>query len=292
MTKLTQITTFIAVFALLAAPAFSDTLVLKSGEKVTGYFEGGSARVIKFRTSDGVVKDFDLLSVQQIQFGDEKSAATSSTPSTSRAATPPAAASAAAPNSGDPRLLPGGERVTRPSSSNAANTGWTVPTGSKIVIRMIDSVNSETNKVGETFIAVLEEPISQGGIEVIPRGADVRGRIANVEGAGRLKGSAELGLELTQIIVNGIPYSVTTSEYNEVGQGRGSQTAKRAALGAGIGAAIGAIAGGGKGAAIGAGVGGGGATAVQVMTKGEKLNIPSETKLEFTLRAPLVVAAR
>ena len=61
---------------------------------------------------------------------------------------------------------------------------------------------------------------------------------------------------------------------------------------AGIGAAIGAIAGGGKGAAIGAGVGGGGATAVQVLTKGEKLNIPSETKLEFTLRSPLVVAAK
>jgi len=289
MTKLTQITTFIAVFALLAVPAFSDTLVLKSGEKVAGYFEGGSARVIKFRTSDGVVKDFDLLSVQQIQFGDEKSAVTSSTPSTPRAATPPAATPA---NSADPRLLPGGERVTRPASSNAANTGWTVPTGSKIVIRMIDSVNSETNKVGETFIAVLEEPVSQGGIEIISRGADVRGRIANIEGAGRLKGSAELGLELTQIIVNGIPYSVTTSEYNEVGQGRGAQTAKRAALGAGIGAAIGAIAGGGKGAAIGAGVGGGGATAVQVLTKGDKLNIPSETKLEFTLRAPLVVAGR
>src|SRR5205807_6524809 len=97
MTKLTQITTFIAVFALLAAPAFSDTLVLKSGEKVTGYFEGGSARVIKFRTSDGVVKDFDLFSVQQIQFGDEKSAATSSTPSTPRSVTPPPAAPAAPP---------------------------------------------------------------------------------------------------------------------------------------------------------------------------------------------------
>jgi hypothetical protein len=294
MRKLTQITTIIAVFALLAVPAFSDTLVLKSGEKITGYFEGGSARVIKFRTSDGVVKDFDLLSVQQIQFGDEKSAATSSTPSTPRADTPPPAAPPAAlpSNSADPRLLAGSERVTRPTSSTAANTGWTVPTGSKIVIQMIDSINSETNKVGETFIAVLEEPVSQGGIEIIPRGADVRGRIANLEEAGRLKGSAELGLELTQIVVNGIPYSVTTSEYSEVGQGRGAQTAKRAALGAGIGAAIGAIAGGGKGAAIGAGVGGGGATAVQVMTKGEKLNIPSETKLEFTLRAPLVVAGR
>ena len=277
MKKLTQITTLMAIFALCAISAFADTLVLKTGEKVAGYFEGGSARVIKFRTNDGVVKDYDLLSVQQIQFNDEKTASTSSTNSTPSA---------------DPRLVPGAQRVTRPTSSNAANTGWTIPTGSKIVIRMIDSINSEKNKIGEPFVAVLEESISQDGIEVIPRGADVRGRIANVNEAGRVSGSAELGLELTQIVVNGIPYSVTTSEYEEAGEGRGKQTAKRAALGAGLGAAIGAIAGGGKGAAIGAGVGGGGATAVQVMTKGEKLNIPSETKLEFTLRSPLVVAAR
>ena len=291
MTKLTQITTLIAAFALLAAPAFSDTLVLKNGEKISGYFEGGSPRVIKFRTSDGVVKDYDLLSVQQIQFGDEK---TASSPNSSNATTSSsnAATSRSATSGADPRLLPGNERVTKPASTNAANTGWTIPTGSKIVIRMIDSVNSETNKLGDTFVAVLDEPISQGGVEVIPRGADVRGRIAKIDDAGRLKGSAQLGLELTQLIVNGIPYSVTTSEYNEVGEGRGKETAKRAGIGAGIGAAIGAIAGGGKGAAIGAGVGGGGATAIQVLTKGEKLNIPSETKLEFTLRSPLVVAGR
>src|SRR6059036_3622811 len=270
MRKLTQITTFIAAFALFAVPAFSDTLVLKNGEKISGYFEGGSARVIKFRTSDGAVKDYDLFSVQQIQFGDEKAA---SNPTVSSNA---ATARSAATSGADPRLVPGTERVTRPTSSNAANTGWTVPTGSKVVIRMIDSVNSETNKVGDTFVAVLDEPISQGGVEVIPRGADVRGRIAKIDDAGRLKGSAQLGLELSQLIVNGIPYSVTTSEYNEVGEGRGKETAKRA----------------GKGAAIGAGVGGGGATAIQVLTKGEKLNIPSETKLEFTLRSPLVVAGR
>jgi hypothetical protein len=157
---------------------------------------------------------------------------------------------------------------------------------------MIDSINSEKNKVGEQFIAVLDEAVFQGGVEVISRGADIRGRIANVNEAGRIAGAAQLGLELTQIIVNGIPYSVTTSEYQEAAEGRGPQTAKRAAAGAGIGAIIGAIAGGGKGAAIGAGVGGGGATAVQVLTKGDKLNIPSETRLEFTLRAPLVVAGR
>jgi hypothetical protein len=235
------------------------------------------------------VKDYDILTVFQVQFGDEKTAS-SFTPAPAPAASPRPSTAAAAV--ADPRLLPSSERVTRPAASNAANTGWTIPTGSKIVIRMIDSVNSETSKVGDPFIAVLDEAVYQGGVEVIPRGSDVRGRIANVNEAGRVAGSAQLGLELTQVIVNGIPYSVTTSEYQEVAEGRGSQTARRAAAGAGIGAIIGAIAGGGKGAAIGAGVGGGGATAVQVMTKGDKLNIPSETKLEFTLRAPLVVAGR
>ena len=275
MERLKQLTTVLAVIALFAVPVFSDTLVLKSGERVSGYFEGGSARVVKFRGSDGVVKDYDILSVQQVQFGDAAAAAA------------PKPATAA-----EPRLVPGSERVTRPVSSSAANTGYTIPTGSKVTIRMIDRINSETNKIGETFVAVLDEAISQNAIEVIPRGADVRGRIANINEAGRISGSAQLGLELTQIYVNGIPYSLTTSEYNEVGEGRGSQTAKRAAGGAAVGAIIGAIAGGKKGAAIGAGVGGGGATAVQVLTKGEKLNIPSETKLEFTLRAPLVIAAR
>jgi hypothetical protein len=275
MRRLTQITALAVVLALFAVPALADTLVLKSGERVSGYYEGGSARMVKFRASDGVVKDYDIFSVQQIQFGDS-SAPKAATPSTSS----------------EPRLAPGSERVTRPTSSNAANTGFTIPTGSKVSIRMIDSINSETNKVGETFIAVLDEALYQGGLEVVPRGADVRGRIANVNEAGRIAGAAELGLELTQIVVNGIPYSLQTSEYAEKADGRGGQTAKRVGGGAAVGAIVGAIAGGKKGAAIGAGVGGGAATAVQVMTKGEKLNIPSETKLEFTLRAPLVVAAR
>jgi len=164
MRRLRQFTTSILVLALFAAPAFADTLTLKSGEKISGYFEGGSARVIKFRLNDGLVKDYDILTVQQIQFGDDKT--TSSLTPASRPATSSAPA--------DPRLVPGTERVTRPASPNAANTGYTIATGSKVVIRMIDSVNSETNKVGETFIAVLDEPISQGGVEVIPRGTRPR----------------------------------------------------------------------------------------------------------------------
>src|SRR5438128_7686412 len=101
MRKLTQITTLIAVLA-LAVPAFSDTLVLKNGERISGFFEGGSARIIKFRSNDGVIKDYDLLAVQQIQFGEDKA---STSPSTSSSLT------SRTNNSADPRLLPGTSRV-------------------------------------------------------------------------------------------------------------------------------------------------------------------------------------
>jgi len=172
MRKITRIAAVIVVAALVT-PAFGDTLILRSGEKVTGYFQGGTARVIKFQTSDGVVKDYDLLSVQQIQFGDSNTAAA------------PAPAPSGAP-SADPRLVAGNQRVTRPVSATAANTGFTIPTGSKIAIRMIDSISSEKNKAGDAFVAVLDEPVTQNGVEIIPKGVDIRGRLANVSSAGRV----------------------------------------------------------------------------------------------------------
>src|SRR5262245_20996273 len=79
MRRTIRIATFIAISARIAAPAFSDTLVLKSGEKISGFFEGGSSRTVKFRAVDGPIKDYDILSVQEIQFGEAKSATPATT---------------------------------------------------------------------------------------------------------------------------------------------------------------------------------------------------------------------
>jgi hypothetical protein len=38
---------------------------------------------------------------------------------------------------------------------------------------MIDAVDSETNRVGQSFAASLDQPVALGGDTVIPRGADV-----------------------------------------------------------------------------------------------------------------------
>jgi outer membrane lipoprotein SlyB len=96
-------------------------------------------------------------------------------------------------------------------------------------------------------------------------------------------------MDLYDITINGKKYPVATSYAEVQSDSRTGRTAKVVGGTAAVGAIIGAIAGGGKGAAIGAASGAGAGTAVQVLTKGQRVKIPSESRLEFTLKQPLVV---
>jgi hypothetical protein len=161
-----------------------------------------------------------------------------------------------------------------------------VPAGTRILIRMIDSIDSTKQKAGDRFTASLETNLQVDNIVVAPRGTTVYGRLTSAESAGRMKGSSELALELTDIVIKGTAYPLLTSTYEVKGKGEGGNTAKKVIGGAGLGALIGGIAGGGKGAGIGALVGGGAGTAVAASKKGQQLTIPSETLLEFRLQQP------
>ncbi len=165
----------------------------------------------------------------------------------------------------------------------------TIPAGTSVRIQMIDSVNSKDSPVGATFAASLDSPIVVDNQVVVSKGADVLVRLVSSKSAGKIKGSSELELQLAELQAHGKSYPLTSSTYREVGDSRGKQSAKRIGIGAGIGTAIGAIAGGGKGAAIGAGIGAGSATAVQLMTRGKQVQVPSETKLDFELAEPVSV---
>lgn len=164
-----------------------------------------------------------------------------------------------------------------------------VPAGTLLVVRMIDSINSKTNHVGDTFNASLEQPLDVNGTVVAPRGARVYGKLEEVKSAGKIKGKSELRLALTGIEINGATHSIVTGSYNVHGKSRGKNTAKKVGIGAAVGGIIGAIAGGGKGAAIGAGVGAGAGTAAQVLTHGQQVNVPSETVLDFTIEQPVML---
>jgi hypothetical protein len=193
-----------------------------------------------------------------------------------------------------PRIFGEGSRPGS-TSSVAANTAAqtkkriTVPAGTRILIRMVDSIDSTKQKTGYRFTASLETNLQAEDTVVAPRGATLYGRLAQASSAGRMSGSSELTLELTDIVINGTAYPLLTSAYEVKGKGEGGNTAKKVVGGAGLGALIGGIAGGGKGAAIGAGAGAATGTAVAASKKGQQLQIPSETLLEFRLQQPVAL---
>jgi YMGG-like Gly-zipper len=93
-------------------------------------------------------------------------------------------------------------------------------------------------------------------------------------------------------MAQGTTYKVQSGYYNVHGEARGKRTAETVGGGAGLGALIGAIAGRGKGAAIGAGIGAATGGGIQALGHGPQIKIPSETKIDFTLKTPVTVATK
>jgi hypothetical protein len=165
----------------------------------------------------------------------------------------------------------------------------TVPAGTRILVRLVDTIDSSKQKAGDRFTASLETNLQIDDTVVAPRGSKVYGRLAKASSAGRMSGSSELTLELTDIVINGTAYPLMTSTYEVKGKGEGGNTAKKVVGGAGLGALIGGIAGGGKGAGIGAAAGAAGGTAVAGAKKGQQLQLATETLLEFRLQQPVAL---
>ena len=165
----------------------------------------------------------------------------------------------------------------------------TVPAGTRILIRTIDPIDTEKQKTGFRFTGSLETNLQAEDEVVAPRGSMVYGRLAEASSSGRMSGSSQLTLELTDIVINGTAYPLLTSTYEIRGEGEGKKTTRKVLGGAGLGALIGGIAGGGKGAGIGALAGLAGGTAIAASKKGEQLQIPSESLLEFRLEQPVAL---
>jgi hypothetical protein len=164
-----------------------------------------------------------------------------------------------------------------------------MPAGTELTIRMIDSVDSEKNKVGDRFRATIEMPVVIEGKTVVPKGAEVEGVVAQQASAGHFQGRSEIALALSKLTYAGKSYDIKTEQAVREASSRGKKTAAMVGGGGALGAVIGGIAGGGKGAAIGAASGAGAGAGVQAITKAQQVRIPSETVLEFKLKNPVTV---
>ena len=301
-----------------ATLGFADTITLKNGRVINGTYLGGTARTV--RIDDGVnVRTVDVSDIIRIEFSGtyvdnssrnsggysngptlRRAPGSSSTDSNSNSGPTLRRADTSSSNDQDsdpdrPILHRNTDNVMRPDASASVSSSTsqpappvsgTLPAGTNITIRMIESIDSETNKVGQSFRASMDQPVMLNGQTVIPRGADAVVKLVDSKDSGKLTGKADLTLSLQSVSINGHFVDINTQSINKESGSQGEKTAKVAGGTAAVGAIIGAIAGGGKGAAIGAGAGAAAGAGSQVVLGGQRVRIPSETRLTFVLDNP------
>ena len=175
------------------------------------------------------------------------------------------------------------------NATPAAPASLVIPAGTRIRVRLRETLSSKRSQTGEPFSGTLATPIRVNGTTVVRAGAEARGTVTDAKNQGRFKGQGVLALRLESLRADGRTYPVQTSRIERVEQGKGKRSAVMTGGGAGLGAIIGGVAGGGKGALIGGLLGGGGGAAGSAYTGNKDIVLPAESVLTFDLERSVTV---
>ena len=239
---------------MVGATLSADRVKLKSGKVIEGMFVGADSKAVRILLDNGKVTEVGIEDTVSVEFTPRK---------------PP------------PPPPPPPNPATKPKPVQ-------VPAGTTINVRLTQGIDVDASKAGQSFKAIVDDPVMMNGVIVIPRGATAELQAVAVQQSGKMKGSDKISLKMNSIGFGGNVYQVSTAYVETKGGGEGKKTTRKVAGGAGLGAIVGGIAGGGSGAAIGAAVGG--ATGAVVASGGEEhLQLPAETRLQFQLTAAVNV---
>jgi hypothetical protein len=205
----------------------------------------------------------------------------------------PAPAGPADPNaSANTAAAPANDYVAppdQPLSNNAPPVNVSVPAGTTLAIRINQHISVKHNHAGDRFSGEVVDPVSVNGNVVIPKGAEVGGRIDEAHRRGHFKGASVLELRLTSIELNGNRYALDTHDNVHSKRGKGRRTGGFIGGMTGAGMIIGGIATGGVGVAIGGAAGAGAGTLIAGTTGNRDIEIPSESIQRFRLSDTLYV---
>jgi hypothetical protein len=167
---------------------------------------------------------------------------------------------------------------------------YTVATGTRLRVRMNETISSKTARVGDRFTATVTEPVyATTGAIVIPSGSTVVGRVDSVKPAAKGGKVGEIDATFvevrlpngTKLAINGSLSDLTSDDAKSDSEGTasGDKTKHRKIIfigggGAG-GAVLGGAIGGGKGAVIGGIAGALGGLIAEKSTKGEEAEVKS-----------------
>jgi hypothetical protein len=175
---------------------------------------------------------------------------------------------------------------------------YTVATGERIRVRMNETINSKTARVGDSFTTTVTEPVySETGVVVIPVGSTVTGRVDSVTAAKKGGDPGSISASFVEVrlpngtrrAINGSLTDLNTKTAKSDNEGAASgddrKNDKLIFIGGGGagGAILGGAIGGGKGALIGAILGAGAGLAGERLTKGEEAEVRSGTEFGIYL---------
>ena len=185
-----------------------------------------------------------------------------------------------------------------------AQNNISLPTGTSLTVKLENNLATSSSKTGDPFSARVTEAVLLDGKTVIPVGATVQGRVAQVSEPRRISGRPTIGiLPDTLVMPDGQKFVLSASlvetnlhngtEVNDEGQFKGKghdgQDLTEIGMATGGGMIIGGLAGGGKGVAIGGAIGAT-ATVVHWLGKKKSATLLAGTELVMELNRPLEMA--
>ena len=176
-----------------------------------------------------------------------------------------------------------------PGPSMPESQEFVIPNGTVLLLSLMTPIGSDTSVVEDAVRAELTEAVAIDGRELLPAGAEVQGRITEVDDGGRVTGRATITFRLTSIQVEGERYDLQSAPISEMAPATKGEDATKIGIGAGAGALIGGLLGGGDGAAKGAVVGGGAGAGVVLATRGAEVRLESGAAVITELTSPLTV---
>ena len=157
----------------------------------------------------------------------------------------------------------------------------TIPSGTRLVIRTSETLDTKRQGAGHRFRSQLESALVIDGITVAPRGTQIYGRITSANQANRLAGSSDMSIVFTDIMIDDQLHSMQTQGLKAQGKNEAGRTVGRTARAAALGGLYGGSSSAKKGAKVGLGA--------SLITSGSSINIPAGTIVETNLAGPLTL---
>ena len=105
--------------------------------------------------------------------------------------------------SSQPAAAPGGVNLTAAPVAIPTPRPIELRVGTIVAVRLDRALSTVRNRAGDTFEAILDEPVSVDGMEVLPRGTKFTGHVTTSQASGRLEGRGVLGITLDAFDLNG-----------------------------------------------------------------------------------------